>query len=165
MRPLSVPSAPPLRYALAALLIVSALLAPTTAASAVKPRTSLPVIEPQVMCVLCKIPLNVAQSQQADYERAFIQEQIDKGDTEAQVKKALVAQYGPLVLGLPAAHGFDLTVYIVPAAVVLALIVALVALLPSWRRHARAAARRRQPVAQLDDADAARLEADLARFN
>ena len=37
------------------------------------PRTSLPAIERQVMCVTCKIPLNVAQSPQADRERAYIQ--------------------------------------------------------------------------------------------
>jgi cytochrome c-type biogenesis protein CcmH len=143
-----------------------ALLAPAAAtAAAVKPRTSLPVIEPQVMCVLCKIPLNVAQSAQANYERQFIQEQINKGDDEAQVKQALVAQYGPLVLGLPAAHGFDLTVYLVPLAVVLALIALLVTLVPSWRRHARAAAKRRVSEPRLSPADSARLDSDLARFD
>ena len=147
-----------------ALLLAALLLAPPVAV-AVKPRTSLPVIEPQVMCVLCKIPLNVAQSAQADYERQFIQEQIDKGDTEAQVKQALVAQYGPLVLGLPAAHGFNLTVYLVPLAVVLALIAMLVTLVPSWRRHARAAATRSGKSANISAADAARLESDLARFD
>jgi cytochrome c-type biogenesis protein CcmH len=146
------------------LLSTAALLAPASAI-AVTLRTSLPVIEPQVMCVLCKIPLNVAQSAQADYERKFIQEQINKGDTEAQVKQALVAQYGPLVLGLPAAHGFDLTVYLVPLAVVLALIALLVALVPSWRRHARAAAKRRGASVALSAADSARLESDLARFD
>lgn len=156
--------APLARWMAVLLLSAVALLVPA-GAIAVAPRTSLPVIEPQVMCVLCKIPLNVAQSAQADYERKFIQEQIDKGDTEAQVKQALVAQYGPLVLGLPAAHGFDLTVYLVPLAVVLALIALLVALVPSWRRHARAAAKRRGDSLALSAADAARLESDLARFD
>ena len=52
------------------------------------PAASLPVIERQVMCVTCKIPLNVAQSPQADRERAFIQRLIDEGETEAQIKNA-----------------------------------------------------------------------------
>src|ERR1700730_12237173 len=52
-------------------------------------RPSLPTIERQVMCVTCKVPLNVAQSPQADRERAFIQGLIDAGQTEAQIKRAL----------------------------------------------------------------------------
>ena len=74
------------------------------------------------MCVTCKIPLNVAQSPQADRERAYIQSLIDEGHTEAQIKHALVGQYGPAVLGLPGAHGFDLTAYLVPLAAVLAVV-------------------------------------------
>ena len=89
------------------------------------------------MCVTCKIPLNVAQSQQANRERAFIQGLIDEGQTEAQIKRSLVAQYGPTVLALPSAHGFDLTVYLVPLAALLALLATLAMLLPRWRRHAR----------------------------
>ena len=107
------------------------------AGTAAAPRTSLPVIERQVMCVTCKIPLNVAESPQADRERAFIQGLIDEGQTEAQIKRALVAQYGPTVLGLPSAHGFDLAAYLVPLAAFLALLATLALLLPRWRRHAR----------------------------
>jgi cytochrome c-type biogenesis protein CcmH len=126
---------------------------------------SLPTIERQVMCVTCKIPLNVAQSPQADRERAFIESLIEQGQTEAQIKRALVGQYGPTVLGLPGAHGFDLAAYLVPLAVVLALLMALALLLPHWRRQARAQAAGGAPHAKLDAADAARLEADLARFD
>src|SRR6202171_1866384 len=61
------------------------------AGAAVRP--SLPTIERQVMCVTCKIPLNVAQSPQADRERAFIQSLIEEGQSEAQIKRALVGQY------------------------------------------------------------------------
>jgi cytochrome c-type biogenesis protein CcmH len=129
------------------------------------PRTSLPAIERQVMCVTCKIPLNVAQSQQADRERAYIQDLIDQGEDEAEVKRALVAQYGPTVLGLPGAHGFEETVYVVPLAVLLALLGVLVLLLPHWRRRARDQAAAKTPTATLDRSDAARLESDLARFD
>jgi cytochrome c-type biogenesis protein CcmH len=130
-----------------------------------KPRTSLPVIERQVMCVTCKIPLEVAESPQADREREFIQSLIDEGRTEAQIKDALVAQYGPTVLGLPSAHGFDLTVYLVPLAVFLALLATLAVLLPHWRRHARAQAGDAGDAPPLSPTDTARLEADLARFD
>jgi cytochrome c-type biogenesis protein CcmH len=153
------------RRLLGALLLAAAVACPVSAAAAVA-RTSLPAIERQVMCVTCKIPLNVAQSPQADRERAFIQGLIDQGEDEAQIKNALVNQYGPTVLGLPRAHGFDLTVYLVPLAVLLTLIATLAVLLPRWRRHARARqADQAAPTPALAAGDAARLEADLARFD
>jgi cytochrome c-type biogenesis protein CcmH len=149
--------------ALLGVLLLIAAAAVATTASAAAPRTSLPVIERQVMCVTCKIPLNVAQSPQADRERAYIQGLIDQGETQAQIKNALVGQYGPAVLGLPGAHGFDLTAYLVPLAVLLALVGGLALLLPRWRR-ARAGSAPASPPA-LEAGDAARLDADLARFD
>jgi len=130
-----------------------------------KPRTTLPVIERQVMCVTCKIPLNVAQSPQADRERAFIQGLIDNGRTEAQIKDALVAQYGRAALALPSDHGFDIAAYLVPLAAFIALVTALLVLLPKWRRHARAQAERDAPEQKLSASDTARLDADLSRFD
>ncbi len=153
------------RSARIALLLAVTALTLATAPTAASARPSLPVIERQVMCVTCKIPLNVAESPQADRERAYIQELIDQGKSESQIKSSLVGQYGPAVLGLPRAHGFDLTAYLVPLAVVLALLATLLVLLPSWRRQARAATARRRPPAVLSAADAARLESDIARFD
>jgi cytochrome c-type biogenesis protein CcmH len=136
-----------------------------TAATNALPRASLPAIERQVMCVTCKIPLNIAQSPQADRERAFIQSLIDQGQGEAQIKQELVGQYGPAVLGLPRAHGFDLAAYVVPVAVLVALLGTLAVLLPRWRRQARAEGARETPSPRLDATDAARLDADLERFD
>jgi len=151
---------------LAALLIaVAAASLPATGAAGPVQRTSLPVIERQVMCVTCKIPLNVAQSPQADHERAFIQSLIARGYSEAQVKRALVYQYGPTVLGLPGTRGFDLSAYLVPIAVVLALLATVILLLPRWRRRARAPVGAPDGAGGLDAVDAARLESDLARFD
>lgn len=136
-----------------------------TTAEAIAPRTTLPLIERQVMCATCKIPLNVAESPQANRERAFIRGLIAQGQTEAQIKKALVAQYGPAVLGLPSAKGFDLAAYLVPVAVVLGLLTMLALLLPSWRRHARAQTAATQSAPALSVSDAERLDADLERFD
>ncbi len=134
-------------------------------AAAAPPRATLPVIERQVMCVTCKIPLDVAESPQADRERVFIRGLIAEGETEAQIKSVLVSQYGPAVLALPSAKGFDLAAYLVPAAVVLALVALLALVLPSWRRHARAQDRKRTTAPELSASDAARLDADLERFD
>ncbi len=138
--------------------------ASTTAAGA-QPHASLPRIERQVMCVTCKIPLMVAESPQADRERAFISSLIAEGRDEAEIKQALVAQYGSSVLGLPADHGFDATAYLVPLAAVLALAAMLVVLLPKWRRLARAQRAAEPAPHELSAEDAARLESDLARFD
>jgi cytochrome c-type biogenesis protein CcmH len=132
----------------------------------IKPRTTLPIIERQVMCVTCKIPLMVAESPQANLEREYIQGLIAKGEDEAQIKRTLVVQYGPAVLGLPADHGFNLAAYLVPLAAVLALLATLIVLLPRWRRHARAqAAASGAAPARLSTAENARLESDIARFD
>jgi cytochrome c-type biogenesis protein CcmH len=156
--------------ALAATLIVVALqavVAPLAlAAQASEVRTTLPAVESQVMCVVCKIPLTVAQSPEATRERVFIQRLIDQGRSESQIKRALVDQYGPLVLALPSSHGFGLAAYLVPIVVVLALLILLALLLPRWRRRARAApAVAASPSPTLAPADAARLDADMARFD
>jgi cytochrome c-type biogenesis protein CcmH/NrfF len=105
----------------------------------------------------------VAESPQADRERAFIQSLIVEGKSEAQIKRALVGQYGPAVLALPSSHGFDLTAYLVPIAALLALLVGL-ALLPRWRRGS-APAHAQEPATPLSGADAERLDADLAHFD
>ncbi len=152
------------RAALPLVLVTAVAAGACTTALAAVARTSLPVIERQVMCVTCKIPLNVAQSPQADRERAYIQGLIDEGETEAQIKNALVGQYGPAVLGLPSTHGFDLAAYLVPLAVLVALVAGLALLLPRWRR-VRGTSAGGSPQPNLDAGDSARLDADLARFD
>jgi len=158
------------RVALAALCL--ALAAPSLAlvpardaAAAEPPQASLTSIERQVMCVTCKIPLNVAESPQADRERAFIRELIDEGRDEAQIKRALVGQYGSTVLALPPASGFDLTVYLIPAAVVVGLAALLAMLLLRWRRRGEQPAVAGREASPLSADDASRLEADLSRFD
>ncbi len=117
------------------------------------------------MCVTCKIPLIVAESTQADRERVFIRGLIAEGRTESQIERALVGQYGPAALGLPSAHGFDLTAYLVPLAAVLALAATLALLLPRWRRHARRQADSSAAPPTLSATETARLDADMARFD
>ena len=90
------------------------------------------------MCVSCREPLALAQSPQAIAERGYISELVQQGLTKKQIEQALVGQYGLAVLGRPPAHGFNLTVYILPPALVLAGVALLAVYLPRWRRRARA---------------------------
>jgi cytochrome c-type biogenesis protein CcmH len=148
----------------AALIAVTALAVAVPVAAAVTPRASLTDIENDVMCVVCNTPLAVSQSPEADRERAFINNLIAKGYTKPQIEKAMVAQYGPSVLALPPAHGFNLTVYVLPPAIFILGAGGLLYALPRWRRKTRAAAAfaadRAAP--PLDPGDVERLEQDLA---
>ena len=150
---------------LAAWLLIPAAALGMGASGAPQAKANLLVVEREVMCVTCKIPLNVAESPQADREKAFIRTLIDEGQDEAQIKQALVGQYGAAVLGLPAAKGFDLAVYLVPLAAVILLAATLLTLLPRWRRATREQAAAENRGSPLGAADAARLESDLARFD
>ena len=146
-----------------AVALAVALLGAVSQASAATQRTTLYEVESQVMCVTCGIPLLEAQSPQADDERRYIQTLVDQGRTAGYIKAQLVRQYGNAVLALPPANGFNVAVYVVPAAVVVALLALVALLLPRWRRRRRAPAA--PAAAALSAEDAARLDADLARFD
>jgi cytochrome c-type biogenesis protein CcmH len=145
---------------LGVLLLALALAAPA-AAFAAAPRASLTDLEDEVMCTTCNVPLNVAESPQADQERAVIRKLIDRGLTKEQIKDELVAEYGDDVLAEPSSGSLD---WLVPVALVAALLLALALLVPRWRRRSRggpAAA----PLPALSGADARRLDEDLARYD
>jgi cytochrome c-type biogenesis protein CcmH len=146
-------------------LVLGLILILASPAAAAAPRASLTEIENEVMCVSCREPLALAQSPQAYAERNFVRELIARGLTKSQIEQALVAQYGIAVLGRPPANGFNLTVYILPPAVLLAGIITLAFTLPRWRRRARGAAAPSAAGPRLPAADARRLDDDLARFD
>jgi cytochrome c-type biogenesis protein CcmH/NrfF len=154
-----------MRRAAALLALVVALGAPAGALAAA-PRASLVDIEDEVMCVTCKIPLNIAEGPQPNRERELIRGLIAQGKTKAQIKQALVAEYGSLVLALPERKGFGLTAYLVPLGLLALLVGGLALLLPRWRARTRAAGE--EPAAPaapaLSSADATRLDDDLARY-
>ena len=147
------------RLLLVALLALSA-LAP--AAGAIAPRTTLNDVEDEVMCPTCGTPLNLAtDAPLANDERALIRRLIAQGYTKDQIKHRLVQEFGPNVLALPKAKGFDLVAYLVPIVLAAAGLLAIAALALRWRRRRPA-----EPAAvpDLDPADARRLDSDLARF-
>ena len=156
-----------MRGLLAMLALALALLAPAVAAGAAAPRASLPDIEDEVMCLECRTPLNVSTSDVADQQRAFIAELIAQGKTKAQVKAALVEEYGPRVLGEPEEKGFGLAAWLTPILAGLAALVLVVLTARRWRRAAEPA-EQTAPAAGaggLDPDDARRLDAELAAFD
>ena len=159
-------AAPCAAIALAIVVAIALAIAPA-ASAAPKPRASLTDVESEVMCTICHEPLAEAQSLEADQERSYIRGLIAQGLTKAQIEQNLVVQYGRAVLGRPPAQGLNLTVYILPPAVVVAGLVILAVTLPRWRRRTRAAAeaaRHGQPPPALEPAEAQRLEHELSQF-
>ena len=114
------------------------------------------------MCVTCNVPLNIAESPQASRQRALIRRLVDQGLTKDQVKDQLVAQYGEDVLALPENDGVNVAAYLVPIALVLAMLAAAAIVLPRWRRRAPAPLTSGGPPAS--DAELKRLDEDLAKY-
>jgi cytochrome c-type biogenesis protein CcmH len=128
--------------------------------AAVEPKTTLPDVEDEVMCVECRTALNVSQAPVADQEREFIRDRIADGLTKEQIKAALVEEYGPDVIADPD-EGFDFAAWLVPGALVLLAGVTVGLLARRWRRGESPAAA--EP--ELDPADARRLDAELTAFD
>ncbi|HMI68718.1 MAG TPA: cytochrome c-type biogenesis protein CcmH [Solirubrobacteraceae bacterium] len=150
--------------ALAAALLLTAPSASALAAAGC-PKTSLADVENEVMCLVCGVPLALADAPQAQRERVFVTRMVDQCKSKDQIKAALVAQYGPRVLALPTPSGFRLAAYLVPAlaAAVAAAGVALAA--ARWRRHRRPSRRDMIPdQPPLDPLQAARIDAELERY-
>jgi cytochrome c-type biogenesis protein CcmH len=139
-------------------------LAPGAAFAATSP-PSITEIEGEVMCPICGTLLELAESPQAQRERALVKRLIAAGKTKSEVKDILVAQYGRAVLALPGGSGFDLSAYLVPA---IAFVIAAVGLAFGVRRWRRAAGPpgpgSSSPSGPQGD-DAERLDADLARYD
>jgi cytochrome c-type biogenesis protein CcmH/NrfF len=138
-----------------------ALLAPAAAGAQ---RASLIEIEKQVMCPVCGTLLQLADSPQAQREKAFIARLVSEGKTEAQIKDALVAEYGNEVLALPQGSGFSLSAYVVPIVAFLLAALALAIGVLRWRRAGGGDGPAPPPSAP-EGEDAERLDADLARYD
>jgi cytochrome c-type biogenesis protein CcmH len=147
---------------LAALML--ALSAATATAGAATPKTSVTDVEDEVMCVACGVPLDIAESPQATQERGYIRQLVAEGKSKQEIKDELVAQYGDRVLALPKDDGFGLAAYLVPIAIVLIALIAGLYFVPKWRQKRGAGGDGLDQGPDLTDADARRLEEDLARY-
>jgi len=100
-----------------ALLVIGGSLASTAApalAAASCPRTSELAMQSKIMCQVCGVPLALANSLEADRERALISKLVDRCDTVSEIEAVMVAQYGPGILASPGSHGFAIAAWLVP---------------------------------------------------
>ena len=142
-------------------LLLALVLAP--AAFAAEPRTTLPDVEDEVMCVECGTALNVSTSPVADREREFIRRRIAEGKSKPEIKAALVDEYGAKVLAVPEGGGFDVAAWLVPGLLCLVALLGVGVAALRWRGRPD-----EEPAADgpdLDPEDRRRLDADLAAFD
>lgn len=148
--------------------LIAALIVPlaitVAAVGAPVQRTTLAEVEREVMCPTCGTALIVAQSPLADRERAFIRERIARGETKAQIERAMVREFGPDILATPPEHGFSPSVYLVPVIAVLLALLALGVSVGRWRRRGAPEPGTPAP-APVPPALNRPLEDDLARYD
>jgi cytochrome c-type biogenesis protein CcmH/NrfF len=153
-----------LAWVLAAAL--AACVAPASAQPASPtPQVNISDVEDEVMCPICGTLLELSDSPQARREKAFVAEMIAAGKTKAEIRDALVDEYGSEVLALPEGSGFNLSAYLVPAIAFLVAAIALAIGVGRWRRRGDGGAEGEPPATPPSDEDAERLDADIARYD
>ena len=116
----------------------------------------------ELVCPVCETTLDQSSSPVAERMKTFIRVRIAAGDSEQEIKDALVAQFGPAVLAEPPGGGFGLLAWLLPLAALAGGAVAVALLVRSWSS-------RRTPKNDEDgplDAQLERLvDEELARFD
>ena len=140
-------------------LVVTLLLALVVpaAALAAAPKTTLPDVEDEVMCITCGTALNISEAPSADRERAFIRRRIAEGLTKAQIKQRLVAEYGPKVLAEPHQEAS----WLIPVLLGALAVVSVGFTARRWRRSSRFVA----AGPEVDPAANSRLDQDMASYD
>jgi cytochrome c-type biogenesis protein CcmH/NrfF len=136
-----------------------ALLTPVSAPAADPPRAA--DLEAELVCPVCETTLDQSNAPVAERMKAFIRERIAAGDSEQEIKDALVAQFGQGVLAEPPGGGFGLLAWLIPLVAVIGGVVVVAALVRGWSR------RRSEPIADapLDPGLEHRVDEELARFD
>jgi cytochrome c-type biogenesis protein CcmH len=154
-----------MRWAAAALTLALGLLALASPASAAAPKTTVSDVEDEVMCPICGTLLELSDSPQARRQKVYVAKLVAAGKSKAEIKDALVVQYGSSVLAVPEASGFDLTAYLVPVLALLAAIAVLAFSVSRWRRDGDRGSPAGKTASPPRGEDAERLEADLSRYD
>jgi cytochrome c-type biogenesis protein CcmH len=150
-----------MRGALAAAACALALGAGAGVASAADPPRASD-LEAELVCPVCETTLDQSTAPVAERMKLYIRQRIAAGDSEDEIKDALVAEFGPGVLARPRDDGFGLLAWLLPLAGVAAAGVAVAVLVRGWSR--RRAAEEAEPEPPLDPELERRVDDELARF-
>jgi len=121
-------------------------------------------LEGEVMCPICHTTLDQSDSPAAQRIKAYIVRRIRAGDTKSEIKRRLVADFGPGILAEPAKHGFALLAWLLPIGGILVGAVGLGFAAWRWSRSREPAAPALAGGAVLDPELDRRLDDELRRF-
>jgi cytochrome c-type biogenesis protein CcmH len=116
-----------------AFLAVLGLLLLAGSSSAAPPKAA--DLESELVCPVCETTLDQSNAPIAQRMKAFIRARIAAGDSEDEIKDALVAQFGTEVLAKPPGGGFGLLAWLLPLAALVVGAVAVAALIRTWSRR------------------------------
>lgn len=117
----------------AVLVSVAALVLSGPVAAAAPPNAA--DLEAELVCPVCETTLDQSTAPVAERMKTFIRVRIAAGDTEQEIKDALVAEFGPAVLATPRTSGFGLLAWLLPLGALGAGAVAAGLLIRTWSRR------------------------------
>jgi cytochrome c-type biogenesis protein CcmH len=145
---------------LATLLVLGGLAVASAGVAATPPRAA--DLEAEIVCPVCKTTLDQSNAPIAERMKAFIRARIAAGDSEEQIKDALVAQFGTEVLAEPPGGGFGLLAWLLPLGALFAGAVVIALLIRSWSRRRGPPP---PPADRLDPKLERLVDEELARFD
>ena len=140
-------------------IAVGALVLSGAAAAAAPPNAA--DLEAELVCPVCETTLDQSNAPVAQRMKAFIRVRIAAGDSEQEIKDALVGEFGQGVLANPPKGGFGLLAWLLPLAALGAGAIAVGLLIRSWSRR-RAPPDEPEP---LDPGLERLVDEELARFD
>jgi cytochrome c-type biogenesis protein CcmH len=91
-------------------------------------------LEAELVCPVCETTLDQSNAPVAERMKTFIRVRIAAGDSEQEIKDALVAQFGTEVLAEPPGGGFGLLAWLLPLAGLAFGAIAVALLVRAWSR-------------------------------
>jgi cytochrome c-type biogenesis protein CcmH len=119
------------RRTLALAAVLGAVLA--GAASAAPPNAA--DLEAELVCPVCETTLDQSNAPVAERMKTFIRVRIAAGDSEQEIKDALVAEFGTEVLAEPPGGGFGLLAWLLPLGALVGGAIAVGLLIRVWSRR------------------------------
>lgn len=149
-----------MRILLGALVVVCALAVAGQSWAAEPPRAA--DLEAELVCPVCETTLDQSNAPVAERMKLFIREQIAAGDTEQEIRDALVAEFGRGVLATPPKSGFGLLAWLLPLGALAGGAVVVGLLILAWSRRRSSPD---GPEPPLDPELERRVDEELARFD
>jgi len=117
-------------------------------------------LEAELVCPVCETTLDQSNAPVAERMKTFIRVRIAAGDSEQEIKDALVAEFGTEVLAEPPGGGFGLLAWLLPLSALVGGAIAVGLLIRAWSRRDPP-----EPPSELDPELDRRVDEELARFD